>query len=166
MHGKIRARQGEASNRGSTTKDLLLVLRIGSSRTRFKSRLQKRRNGIIPIMKPSATTTWRYLAPNPKSCYKQLFIKGTRIRARVLYGMFMSAGESMTPQEIADEFDLPLAAVQEAIAYCQGNPPEIAMDFKREERLMDASGMNDPDYKRGGRFKVVAPEEVARILKS
>ena len=50
-------------------------------------------------MNESTSTSWQYLAPNPNSCYKQLFIKGTRIRARVLYGMAMSAEESMTPEE-------------------------------------------------------------------
>ncbi len=80
--------------------------------------------------------------------------------------MFMSAEEPMTPQEIAAELNLPLEAVKEAIAYCQSNPPEIAQDFQREERLMHASGMNDPDYKYGGKFKVVPPEEIARILNS
>ena len=117
-------------------------------------------------MNPSTSTTWQNLAPNPNSCYKQLFVKGTRIRARVLYGMFMSANEPMTPEEIAAEFKLPLEAVKEAIAYCQSNPPEIAQDFEREERLMYASGMNDPDYKYGGKFKTVPPEEVARMLRS
>jgi uncharacterized protein (DUF433 family) len=117
-------------------------------------------------MNPSTSITWHYLAPHPKSCYKQLFVKGTRIRARVLYGMFMSAQEPMTPEEIAADFSLPLEAVKEAITYCQSNPPEIAQDFQREERLMEASGMNDPDYKHGHKFKVVPPEEVARILNS
>lgn len=117
-------------------------------------------------MNPTTFIAWQYLAPNSKSCYKQLFVKGTRIRARVLYGLFMSADEPMTAAEIAAEFNLPLDAVKEAIAYCQSNPPEIAQDFEREERLMQASGMNDPDYKHGGKFKVVSPEEVARILKS
>src|SRR4051794_35788469 len=117
-------------------------------------------------MNPSTSTTWQYLEPNPRSCYKQLFVKGTRIRARVLYGMHVSAEEPMTPDEIAAEFNLPLEAVQEAIAYCRSNPPAIAEDFEREARLMEASGMNDPDYKHGGRFKVVSPAEVARILKS
>src|SRR5437773_10617622 len=105
-------------------------------------------------MNHSTSPTWRHLAPNPKSCYTQLFVKGTRIRARVLYGLFMSADEPMTPEQIAAEFGLPLEAVQEAITYCQSNPPEIAQDFEREERLMRASGMTDPDYKRGGKFKV------------
>ena len=39
-------------------------------------------------MNQSASITWQHLAGDPKSCYKQLFIKGTRIRARVLYGLF------------------------------------------------------------------------------
>jgi len=117
-------------------------------------------------MNPSTSTSWRHLAPNAKSSYKQLFVKGTRIRARVLYGMFLSVEEPMTPEEIAAEFDLDVEAVKEAIAYCQGGPPEIAQDFEREERLMQASGMNDPDYKYGGKFRLVPPEEVARILKS
>jgi uncharacterized protein (DUF433 family) len=117
-------------------------------------------------MKPRTSTIWQYLAPNPNSCYRQLFIKGTRIRARVLYGIFMSAEDPMSQEEIASEFNLPLEAVKEAIAYCQSNPSEIAQDFQREERLMEASGMNDPDYRDGGKFKIVPPEEVARILKS
>jgi len=117
-------------------------------------------------MNPPLSITWHYLAPNPKSCYKQLFIKGTRIRARVLYGTFMSADEPMTPEEIAAEFNLPLAAVHEAIAYCQANPPELAQDFEREERLMEASGMKEPNYQRGGKFKIVPPDELARILKA
>src|SRR5579864_2424265 len=110
-------------------------------------------------MKPSTSITWQHLAPNPKSCYKQLFVKGTRIRARVLYGMYMNADEPMTPEQIAGEFSLPLDAVKEAIAYCQSNPPEIAQDFAREEQLMEASGMKD-----GGKFKIVPPQEIARIL--
>src|SRR5437016_8591535 len=117
-------------------------------------------------MSESTTTTWQHLAPNPKSAYKQLFVKGTRIRARILYGMYASASEPMTLEEIAGEFNLPLEAVKEAIVYCQSNPPEIAQDFEREERLMEASGMNDPDYKYGGKFKAVPSEEVVRILRS
>lgn len=117
-------------------------------------------------MDATTATTWQHLAPNPKSLCTQLFIKGTRIRARILYGMYMSAEEPMTPEEIAADYSLPLEAVQEAIAYCQTDPPEIKKDFEREERLMEASGMNNPDYKYGGKFKIVPPEEITRIFNS
>jgi uncharacterized protein (DUF433 family) len=114
-------------------------------------------------MSSSATTQWQHLAPNPKSAYKQLFVKGTRIRARVLYGLYMSAEEPMTPEEIAADFNLPLEAVKEAIAYCDSKPPEIDEDFQREERLMEATGMNDPDYKYGGRYRMLSVQERARL---
>ena len=79
-------------------------------------------------MTPSTSITWHYLAPNPKSCYKQLYVKGTRIRARVLYGWYACA-EPMTPEAIAREFNLPVKAVLEAIAYCEEN-----RDFLQAER--------------------------------
>jgi uncharacterized protein (DUF433 family) len=114
-------------------------------------------------MDTSTTSSWKHLAPNPKSNYKQLFIKGRRIRARTLYGLYMSAEEPMTPEEIAAGYDLPLEVVQEAIAYCQTDPPEIKEDFEREERIMEATGMNDPDYKYGGKYRMLSPEERVRL---
>ncbi len=113
--------------------------------------------------RPQMGAQWKYLAPNPKSHYKQLFIKGTRIRARILYGEFMSEEEPRTPEQIAADYELPVEAVKEAIAYCQSNPPEIAEDFRREEALMEATGMNDQNYKYHGKPKILSPQETARI---
>src|ERR1051326_2853929 len=88
----------------------------------------------------SATpTTWQYLAPKPKSAYKQLFVKGRNIAARTLYGAYMSEEEPMTMEEIAADRELPIEVVREAIAYCQTNPPEIREDFEAEEALEVAS---------------------------
>lgn len=114
-------------------------------------------------MSTPTKTTYQFLAPNPKSAYKQLFIKGTRIRAEVIYGMTVDGSEPMTPEDVAVEFGLPMEAVQEAIAYCQSNPPEITEDHRGEERVMQATGMNDPDYKFGGKYKLLSPEERARL---
>ena len=106
---------------------------------------------------------WKYLAPNPKSAYKQLFIKPPPrwVRARSVYGDFMREESPMTPEEIAADRDLPLEAVREAIAYCQSDPPEIASDFAAEEALAEATGMNDPDYR--GKPKLLSPQEMARL---
>lgn len=122
-----------------------------------------RQSAKVSGMSTPTPTNWVYLAPNPKSFYRQLFVKGTRIRARTLYGMYANAEEPMTPEEIAAEYDLPLEAVKEAIAYSESKPPEIEEDFKREEALMEATGMNAPDYKYHGKPKVLSPQEMARI---
>jgi uncharacterized protein (DUF433 family) len=113
----------------------------------------------------SASTTYVYLAPKPKSSYKQLVIKGRNIFARTLYGRYMSEEEPRTIEEIAVDYNLPIAAVQEAIAYCQSDPPEIREDFAREEALMEATGMNDPNYKYYPSPKLLAPEERARLMR-
>ena len=111
----------------------------------------------------STTTKWKHLERDPLSSYKQLSIKGRRIRARTLYGRFMSAEEPMTPEEIAADYGLPLEVVKEAIAYCQTDPPEIREDFEREERITEATGMNDPNYKYGGKYRILSPQERARL---
>src|SRR5262245_25874195 len=89
---------------------------------------------------------WKYLVRKPKSAYKQLFVKDRWVAARTIYGQ--SVGEdARTPEELAEDFDLPLEAVLEAIAYCESDPPEIREDWEREEAFMEAMGMNDPNYK-------------------
>jgi uncharacterized protein (DUF433 family) len=111
----------------------------------------------------SQVEKWAHLAPNPKSAYKQLFVKGTRIRARVVYGLYAMKEDPLTPQQIAEQFGLPVEAVQEAIAYCESNPPELLEDYARELALMEASGMNDPNYKQHGKPKILTANELARI---
>jgi uncharacterized protein (DUF433 family) len=91
-------------------------------------------------------TAWKYLGPKPGSHYRQLFVKGTRIMARILYGMYMNEEEPRTPNEIAEAYELPLEVVQEAIAYCQTDPPEIKEDWEREEAHIRQRILNDPKY--------------------
>jgi uncharacterized protein (DUF433 family) len=115
----------------------------------------------------SSEKTYKHLEPRPCSLYRQLFVKGTRIRAEILYGLTVPAedGEVYTAEEVAEGYGLPLEVVLEAIEYCRSDPPEIAADHAREERMMDASGMNHPDYKNnpGKYYKILIPQERARL---
>jgi uncharacterized protein (DUF433 family) len=110
-------------------------------------------------------TPWKYLARKPGSSYRQLFIKGTRIAARTLYSVYVPGEDwpGMTVEEIAAESGLPVEAVREAIAYCESDPPEIRADLAMEERIMEATGMNDPNYKYHPSPKVLSPEEHHRL---
>lgn len=79
-----------------------------------------------------------------------MFIKGTRIRAEIIYSETVPSAEDgfcQTPEEVAANFDLPLDAVLQAIDYCKSKPPEIDIDHRREELISELSGMNHPDYK-------------------
>ena len=120
---------------------------------------------IVPNM--STKFCYQYLEARPVSLYRQLFIKGTRIRAEILYGLTIASpdGEVYTPQEVAEDYGLPLPAVLEAIAYCQSNPLEIAEDHAQEEKLLQASGMNHPEYPYQPRqfHKSLSPQEWVRL---
>jgi uncharacterized protein (DUF433 family) len=113
-------------------------------------------------MSATAPKEWKHLEPRPKSAYRQLFIKGRRIRAEIIYGLTVNS-EPMTPEEVAADYGLPLEAVLECIDYCKSNPHVIEEDRAGEERVMEATGMNDPDYKYGGKYKILSPQERARL---
>lgn len=121
----------------------------------------------------STVVKYEFLEPRAKSAYRQLFIKGTRIRAEIVYRACTSLeelraddGEELrTPDQVARDYDLPIAAVLEAIDYCRTHPPEVDLDHARESRLMEASGMNHPDYKLDPKrhYRLLSPAEQAQI---
>jgi uncharacterized protein (DUF433 family) len=109
---------------------------------------------------------YKYLTRKPKSVYKQLFIRDRWVSARTLYGMYVNEEMPMTLEEIAADYDLPLDAVREAIAYCESDPPELAEDYAREKAIMEASGENDPDYRFHPQPKALSAQEMARLRRS
>jgi len=111
----------------------------------------------------ATSTQYRFLERDPHSVYEQLSIKGRRIKARTIYGQHVNAEEPRTVEQLAKDWDLPIAAIEEAIAYCRSNPPEILRDFEREEALMVASGMNEPGYKFNPKPRPLTPQQRAEI---
>jgi len=111
------------------------------------------------------TPPWKYLTPKRKSVYKQLFVNG-RIPTWILYSYHLPGedGPGQSVEEIAADFDVPVEAVREAIAYYESNPPEMREDWEREEALVQASGANDPTA-RGRATKLISLEDYARIFR-
>jgi uncharacterized protein (DUF433 family) len=98
-------------------------------------------------------TQWKHLEAHPQSSYKQLFLKGTRIRAEIIYDSWVDAEppDPTTPEEVAADWNVSVEAVREAIAYCQAEPPEIEEDHRREREHLQALGVLDAEgnYLRG-----------------
>jgi uncharacterized protein (DUF433 family) len=111
----------------------------------------------------STSITYEYLEPRPKSAYRQLFVKNTRIRAELIYRAHLNVEQPMSVEELAADYMLPLGAVVEAIEYCKSNPPEIAADLAREQAIMAATGQLEPDYKFHPQPKLLTPQEWARL---
>jgi uncharacterized protein (DUF433 family) len=86
-------------------------------------------------------TPYQHLEPRLGSNYRQLFLKGRRIRAAVVdeavYGP-----DPRTPEEFARDFQVPLEAVLEALDYVARNRPLIEQERDREAAKLRARGLD------------------------
>jgi hypothetical protein len=77
------------------------------------------------------SNSYQHLEPRPGSSIRQPFVKGRNIWAEVLYRETVGL-EPRTPEQVAEDFEVPLGAVLEAIDFCEKNET-----FLREERERD-----------------------------
>lgn len=91
----------------------------------------------------TSENSYKYLERRPGSAYKQLFTKGRKIRAIVLYSL--TRGEdAMTPEEVAKDYDLPVEMVREAIDYCEKNPDILRQDVEMEDKTLREHWKTNP----------------------
>lgn len=84
---------------------------------------------------------YQYLESRPGYGLKQPFVKGRNIWAEVLYRETVGL-EPRTPEQVADDFDVPLGAVLEAIDYCVRHE-----EFLREQWEVEHSRQQEFDKK-------------------
>ncbi len=93
-------------------------------------------------MSTDSQRPYQHLEARPGSNYRQLFLKGRRIRAEVMYHA-VHAPDAYTPEELAEGYQVPLEAVYEALDYVEQNPQVIRADREREEAKLRARGLLD-----------------------
>jgi uncharacterized protein (DUF433 family) len=94
-------------------------------------------------MATSTATHYQHLEPRPGSNYRQLFLKGRRIRAAVVHEAVYGP-DPYTPEEFAREYGVPLDAVREAIDYVSNNLPLIEAERDRDAADIQARGLDRP----------------------
>ena len=88
---------------------------------------------------------YQYLESRPRSHYQQLWVKGRHIRAEVLYRLTVGA-EPRTPEEVAQDYDLPMEAVHEAIDYAIRYQEVLEAEQAREVSRMQQLGLDQPPF--------------------
>jgi hypothetical protein len=92
----------------------------------------------------SKAREYKYLTSKPGSNYRQLFVGG-RIRAEILFRETIGV-EPLTPQQVAQQYVLPVEAVLEAIDYCLNNQAFLDQERGREEARIKAAGRDQWPY--------------------
>jgi hypothetical protein len=91
-----------------------------------------------------ANGQYKYLKTKTGSHYQQLFVNG-RIMAEILYRETVGR-EPLTPEQVAQEYSLPVDAVREAIHYCEHNPEILDADRAREAADIKRDGRDRWPY--------------------
>ena len=114
-------------------------LLLNKWRTLTPTKQQEVLNFIDSLTPQSSQTEWQYLEQRPDSWRKQLYLKGRRLRAsNVWTDMIVN---EMTPEEAADNWDLPLEAIKESIEYCETHQDLLKQEALIERRHLEERGI-------------------------
>ena len=86
---------------------------------------------IIPELELAAEGGWQFLTERPHPWRRQLWLKGRKLPASVVWTDWRVNGG--TVQEVADNWDLPVAAAAEALRYGETHQDLLRMEAEEEK---------------------------------
>src|SRR5688572_7345334 len=85
-----------------------------------------------------AAEVYRYLERRPHRWRKQLYLTGRNMTvAHLVYDM---RANRLSPEEAAEDFDLPLEQVKEALLYYERHRDVVERDQNEERRRLESKG--------------------------
>jgi uncharacterized protein (DUF433 family) len=84
---------------------------------------------------------YQHLEVRPRSNDRQLWLKGRHIHAEVLYRSTVGP-EPRSPKEVAQDYDVPVEAVQETIDYAIRNQKLLDAERARAEARLKQLGLH------------------------
>ena len=78
---------------------------------------------------------WQYLIARPHPWRKQLYVKGRKLLASTIWRDMTANG--MSPEQAAENWDLPLSAMYEVIDYCQNHQQLLKLEADEERYRLE-----------------------------
>jgi uncharacterized protein (DUF433 family) len=82
---------------------------------------------------------WQYLVSRPHAWRKQLYVKGHKLLASTVWQDMVA--NQLSPEQAAENWDLPLAAIDEAIQYCASHPELLKLEADEERYRLEVKGV-------------------------
>ena len=83
---------------------------------------------------------WKYLVELSHPWKKQLFVKGRKLPAANVWSAMLV--NELTREQAADNWDLPLEAINEIVDYCESNQPLLEMEAAEEAKRLAQKGID------------------------
>jgi hypothetical protein len=94
---------------------------------------------LLPEVERTGAERWIFLTSRPNSWKRQLFIKGRRQTAANIYYDMLANGDSV--EAAAEDWSLPVEAIEEIVRYCEENRELIGMETDEEKRILLEAGV-------------------------
>jgi hypothetical protein len=85
---------------------------------------------IQSLQNTTPIENWQYLVSRPHPWRKQLYLKGCKLLASTVWQDTIA--NQMSPEQAAENWDLPLPAIYEAIQYCESHPELLKLEAGEE----------------------------------
>lgn len=95
---------------------------------------------LIPELEPEPQPNWQYLVERPHPWRRQLYLKGRKLMASTVW--LDAIANEMSPEEAADNWELPLAAIEEVFRYCQTHQDLLKMEAEEERLRLQEKGVS------------------------
>ena len=93
----------------------------------------------IPELEANLPPAWQWLVERPHPWRRQLWIKGRKLQASAVW--LDAQANGLSALEAADNWSLPLPAVEEAFAYCEAQRALIEAEADEERQRLLAEGI-------------------------
>ncbi|MEB3293618.1 MAG: hypothetical protein VKJ24_10695 [Synechococcales bacterium] len=94
---------------------------------------------IQSMQDPPPLEGWQYLVSRPHPWRKQLYIKGHKLLAATVWQDMIA--NQFSPEQAAENWDLPLPAIYEAIQYCESHSDLLKLEANEERYRLEMRGL-------------------------
>lgn len=95
---------------------------------------------IQSLQNTTEVQNWQYLVARPHSWRRQLYIKGRKLLASTVWQDMMA--NEMSPEQAAENWDLPLSAIYEVTHYCESHRELLKMEADEERYRLEQKGFS------------------------
>ena len=94
---------------------------------------------IQSLQNPPQIEDWQYLVSRPHAWRKQLYIKGHKLLASIVWQDMVA--NQLSPEQAAENWDLPLPAIYEVIQYCKSHQELLKLEADEERYRLELKGV-------------------------
>lgn len=95
---------------------------------------------IVQSLQADQASTWQYLEARPHTWRQQLYLKGRKLLASIVWQDMIA--NQLSSEQAAENWGLPVAEIDEVIHYCESHQELLKLEAEEERNRLVAKGVS------------------------